>query len=138
LFPRTYTCVVYFFFSGKSASMVGTSPTQFYERIKKSQCDVDVSEGSSSNPPPKRQSKRIVHRNFPRDRMHIDTEIEEVEEDRIETSDDESADDETNKMSPMQAFENSDEEDEDNGSEERHESVAEEEEEGMVEETLNP
>jgi hypothetical protein len=59
--------------------------------------------------------------------MHIDTEIEEVEEDRIETSDDESPNDETYMMSPMQASENSAKEDEDNGSEERHESAAEEE-----------
>jgi hypothetical protein len=39
--------------------------------------------------------------------MHIDTEIEEVEEDPIETSDDESAEDETYKMSPMPQSENS-------------------------------
>jgi hypothetical protein len=70
--------------------------------------------------------------------MHIDTEIEEVEEDHIEISDDESTDDETYRMSPMQASENSAKEDEDNGSEERHDSAAEEEEEGMVEGTLNP
>jgi hypothetical protein len=38
--------------------------------------------------------------------MHIDTEIEEVEEDRMETSDDE-----TYKMSPMPALEKSTEED---------------------------
>jgi hypothetical protein len=70
--------------------------------------------------------------------MHIDIQIEEVEKDRIGKSDDESADDETYRMSPMQASENSTEEDEDNGSEERHESAAKEEEEGMVEGTLNP
>jgi hypothetical protein len=70
--------------------------------------------------------------------MHIDIEIEEVEEDHIETSYDESADDETYRMSPKQTSQNSTEEDEDNGSEERHESATEEEEEGMVEETLNP
>jgi hypothetical protein len=70
--------------------------------------------------------------------MHIDTEIEEVEEDRMETSDDESADDETYKMSPMPALENSTEEDDErNGSEERQDSE-DEEEEGMVEGTLNP
>jgi hypothetical protein len=137
LFLRTYTRVVYFFL-GKSVSMVGTPPTQFYGRRKKSQRDVDTGEGSSSNPPPQRQSKRTVHRDFPRGRLHIDTKIEEVEEDHIETSDDESTDDETYMMSPMQASENSAEEDEDNGSEERHESAAEEEEEGMVEGTLNP
>jgi hypothetical protein len=52
--------------------------------------------------------------------MHINTKIEEVEEDHIETSDDESTDDETYKMSPMQTSKNSAEEDEDNGSEKRH------------------
>jgi hypothetical protein len=126
------------FSSRKSAIMSGSPPTQFYERRKKTQCDVDTGEGSSRIPQPGTSTKRIVHRGFPRGRMHIDTEIEEVEEDRIETSDDESADDETYKMSPMQASEHSAEEDEDNGSEERHESAAEEEEEGMVERTLNP
>jgi hypothetical protein len=95
------------FSSGKLATMSASPPTQFYERRKKSRRDVDTGEGSSSNPPPQRQSKRIMHRDFPRGRMHIDTEIEEVEEDRIETSDDEYADDETYMMSPMQAFENS-------------------------------
>jgi hypothetical protein len=70
--------------------------------------------------------------------MQIDTEIEEVEEDRTETSDDEYADDETYRMSPMQASENSAKEDEDNSSEERHGSAAEEEEEGMVEGTQPP
>jgi hypothetical protein len=46
-----------------------------------------------------------VRRDFPRGRMQIDTEIEEVEEDRTEISDDEYADDETYRMSPMQASE---------------------------------
>jgi hypothetical protein len=50
-----------------------------------------------------------VLRDFPRGRMHIDTEIEEVEEDPIETSDDEFADDETYKMSPVPPSENSSE-----------------------------
>jgi hypothetical protein len=70
--------------------------------------------------------------------MHIDIEIEEVEEDHIETSYDESADDETYRMSPKQTSQNSTEEDEDNGSEERHESAAEEEEEGWLKRLSTP
>jgi hypothetical protein len=51
--------------------------------------------------------------------MHIDTKIEEVEEDHMETSEDEFVDDETYKMSPMPASENSTEEDDEgDGSEE--------------------
>jgi hypothetical protein len=76
LFPRTYTYVVYSFFSEKLVIMSESLPTQFYERRKKSRRDVDVSEGGSSNPPPQRQSKRIVHRDYPRDHMHIEIEIE--------------------------------------------------------------
>jgi hypothetical protein len=84
-------------FSRNAAIMSsGSPPTQFYER-KKSRRDVDAGEGGSRNPPPQRTSKRIVLRDFPRGRMHIDMEIEEVEEDPMETSDDESADDETYK-----------------------------------------
>jgi hypothetical protein len=43
--------------------------------------------------------------------MHIDTEIEEVEEDPLKTSDDESADNETYKMSSVPPSENSSEDD---------------------------
>jgi hypothetical protein len=69
--------------------------------------------------------------------MHIDTEKEEVEEDPIETSDDESTKDETYKMSPMPHSESSAEDEiESNDSGVRHE--AKEEEEGMVEGTFNP
>jgi hypothetical protein len=69
--------------------------------------------------------------------MHIDIEIEEVEEDHMKTSEDESVDDETYKMSPMPSSENSVEEDD--GSEEGQEDEVEnEEEEGMIEGTLNP
>jgi hypothetical protein len=51
--------------------------------------------------------------------MHIDTEIEEVEEDRMKTNEDESIDDETYKMSPMPVSENNvEEDDEGDGSEE--------------------
>jgi hypothetical protein len=84
------------FFSVKVAIMSSKGPsTHFYERGKKSQNDVDASEGGSSNPPPQRATKRIVHRDFLRARMSIDTEIEEEEENPMETSDDESIDDET-------------------------------------------
>jgi hypothetical protein len=52
--------------------------------------------------------------------MHIDTEIEEVEEEQMETRNDESIEDETYRMFPVPASENSTEEDdESNGSEER-------------------
>jgi hypothetical protein len=70
--------------------------------------------------------------------MDIDTEIEEVEEDPMETSDDEFADDETYRMSAVLPSENSTEEDnESNGSGAREE-VENEGEEGMAEGTLNP
>jgi hypothetical protein len=99
--------------------MYESPPTQYYERRKKSRRGVDAGEGRSRNSPPQRQSKRTVHRDFPRGHTHIDTKIEEVEEDRMETSEDESADDETYKMFPMPASENSaEEDDEGDGSEE--------------------
>jgi hypothetical protein len=75
---------------------------------------------------------------FPRGRMHIDTEIEEVEEDPMETSDDESADDETYKMSPVPPSENSSEDDVESIESELRRQVKEEEQEEMVEGTLNP
>jgi hypothetical protein len=53
----------------------------------------------------------IMLRDFSRGRMHIDTEIEEVEEDHMETSDDEFADDETYKMSPVLPSGNNSEDD---------------------------
>jgi hypothetical protein len=97
-----------------------------------------VKEAQATPPPPQRCSKRTVHRDFSRGHMHIDTEIEEVEENQIESSDDEFAEDETYKMSPMPASENSiEEDDESNDNEERQEGEVEEEE-GMVEGTLNP
>jgi hypothetical protein len=136
LFLSAYRCVVYPFFSGKVARMsFGSSPTQFYERRKKSQRDVGTSEAGSRNCPPRRQSKRIVHMDFPRGHMHIDTEI--VEEDPMESSDDESIDDQTYRMSLVPQSENSVEDDvESNDSGLRQE--IEEEEEGVVEGTLNP
>jgi hypothetical protein len=67
--------------------------------------------------------------------MHIDTKIEE--ENPMDTSDDESAEDETYRMSPVPPFENSAKDEiESNDSGARHD--AEEEDEGMVEGTLNP
>jgi hypothetical protein len=116
----------------------GSLPTQFYERRKKSQRDVDAGEGGSRNPPPQRTFKRTVVRDFPRGHMHIDTEIEEVEEDPMETSDDESADDETYKMSLVPPSENSSEDDVESIENELRRQVEEEEQEEMVEETLNP
>jgi hypothetical protein len=89
----------------------GSPPTQFYERWKKSRCDVDAGEGRSRNPPPQRTFRRTVLRDFSRGHMHIDTEIEEVEEDPMEISDDESADDETYKISPVPPSKNSSEDD---------------------------
>jgi hypothetical protein len=53
------------FSSGKSASMYGSTPTQFYERRKKSLRDVDAGEGSSRIPQPGTSTKRIVHRDIP-------------------------------------------------------------------------
>jgi hypothetical protein len=67
--------------------------------------------------------------------MHIDTEIEE--ENPMETSDDESAEDETYRMSPVTPSKNiAEDEIESDDSGVRHE--VEEEEEGLVEGTLNP
>jgi hypothetical protein len=139
LFLRTYAYIVLLFFSRKAAIMSsGSPPTQFYERRKKSQRDVDAGEGGSRNPPPQKTSKRTVLRDFPRGHMHIDTEIEEVEEDPMETSDNESADDETYKMSPVPPSENSSEDDVESIESELRRQVEEEEQEEMVEGTLNP
>jgi hypothetical protein len=69
--------------------------------------------------------------------MHIDTEIEEVEEEQMETSDDESAEDEIYRMPHVPPSKNSTEEDdESNGSHTRHEAI--EEKERIVEGNLNP
>jgi hypothetical protein len=126
-------------FSGKATIMSsGSPPIQFYERRKKSRCDIDAGEGGSRNPPPQRTSKRTMLRDFPRGRMHINTEIEEVEEDPMETSDDESTDDETYKMSPVPPSENSSEDDVESIECELRRQVEEEEQEEMVEGTLNP
>jgi hypothetical protein len=120
IYPRPWSlfvpedlCMYYTsLFSGKAVIMSSKiPPTQFYERRKKSRRDVDAGEGGSRNPPPQRTSKRTMLRDVPRDRMHIDTEIEEVEEDPMETSDDESTDDETYKMSSVPPSENSSEDD---------------------------
>jgi hypothetical protein len=113
-------------------------PTQFYERRTKSRCDIDASERGSRNPPPQRTSRRTVLRDFPRGRMHIDTEIEEVEEDPMETNDNESTDDEIYKMSPVPPSENSSEDDVESIESELRRQVEEEEQEEMVKGTLNP
>jgi hypothetical protein len=118
--------------------MSGSPPTQFYERRKKNRRDVDTGEGSSRNPQPGTSTKRTMHRDYPRGRMHIDIEIEEVEEDPMETSDDESAEDETYKMSPMPASKNNNEDDNESNDSGAREEVENEEEEGMAEGTLNP
>jgi hypothetical protein len=126
-------------FSGKAAIMSFRSPpTQFYERRKKSRRDVNVGEGWSWNPPPQRTSKRTVHRDFPRGHMHIDMESEEVEEDPMETSDDESVNDKTYKMSLVPPSKNSSEDDVESIESELRRHVEEEELEEMVEGTLNP
>jgi hypothetical protein len=77
-------------------------------------------------------------RDFPRGRMHIDMDIEEVEEDPMKTSDDESADDETYKMSSVPSSENSSEDDVESIDSELRRHLEEEEQEEMVEGTLNP
>jgi hypothetical protein len=126
-------------FSGKTAIMSsGSPPTQFYERRKKSRRDVDAGEGGSRNPQPQRTSKMTVLRDFQRGRMHIDMEIEEVEEDPMETSDDESANDETYKMSPVPPSKNNSEDDVGSIESELRRQVVKEEQKEMVEGTLNP
>jgi hypothetical protein len=159
VFPETYSCNPEFIyprpwslfvpedlcmyctslFSGKAAIMSSRHPpNKFYERRKKSRHDVDAGEGGSRNHLPQRISKRTVLRDFPRGCMHIDTEIEEVEEDPMETSDDESADDETYKMSLVPPSENSFEDDVESIESELRRQVEEEEQKEMVEGTLNP
>jgi hypothetical protein len=159
VFPETYSCNPEFIyphpwspfvpedlcmyctslFSGKVAIMsYGSPPNQFYERRKKSRRDVNAGEGRSRNPPPQRISKRTMLRDLPRGRMHIDTEIEEVEEDPMETSDDESTDDETYKMSPVPPSENSSKNDVESIESKLRRQVEKEEQEEMVEGTHNP
>jgi hypothetical protein len=70
--------------------------------------------------------------------MHIDTEIEEVEEDPMETSDDESTEDKTYKMSSVPPSENGNEDDDESNDSGVRQEVENDEEEGMVEGTLNP
>jgi hypothetical protein len=114
------------------------SRSHHIERRKKSRRDVDASEGGSRNPPPRRASKRSVHRDFPRARMSIDMKIEEKEEDPMETSNDETADDGTYRMSPVPPSENNSEDDVESVESELRRQVEEEEQEEMVEGTLNP
>jgi hypothetical protein len=70
--------------------------------------------------------------------MHIDIEIEEVEEDPMETSDDESTNDETYKMSLVPPSINSSEDDVESIESELRKRVEEEEQEEIVKGTLNP
>jgi hypothetical protein len=78
----------------------------------------------------------IVHRDFPRGHMHIDTEI--VEENPMETSDDESAHDETYRMSLVPLSENSVEDDVESNDNGLRQDVEKEEQGWMVEGALNP
>jgi hypothetical protein len=111
LLLRIYACIVHLFSQESQRSSSRSPSAQFYERRKKSRRGVNAGEGGSRNPPPQGTSKRTVHMDFPRGCMHIDTEIEEVEEDPMKTSDDESADNETYKMSSVPPSENSSEDD---------------------------
>jgi hypothetical protein len=70
--------------------------------------------------------------------MSIDTKIEEKEEDPMETSNDETADDGTYRMSPVPPSENNSEDDVESVESELRRQVEEEEQEEMVEGTLNP
>jgi hypothetical protein len=117
LFLRTYACSILPFLSGKTTSMSSksSSPHQLERRIY----------------------NRIVHRAYPRGRLHIETEIEE--ENPMDMRDDESVEDETYRMSPVPPSENNAKDEiESNDSGVRHEIEEEEEEERMVEGTLNP
>jgi hypothetical protein len=130
-------CIHYFLEISKFISFKGLSPYRI-ERRKKSQRDANAGEGGSRNPLPRRGPKRTVHRDFPRGRMSIDTEIEEEEEDSMETSDDELADAETYRMSLIPLSENSIEDDVESIESELRGQVEEEEQEGVVKGTLNP
>jgi hypothetical protein len=81
----------------------GSPSTQYYERRKKSRCDVDDGEGGSSNLPPQRVSKRTCHRDYQRGHMHIETEIKEEEEHIVSSSEDDDMEDETYWISPRVA-----------------------------------
>jgi hypothetical protein len=70
--------------------------------------------------------------------MHINMEIEEVDENPMETSDDESIDDETYKMSLMPPSGNSKEDGNESNDSGVRQEVEYDEEEGMVEGTPNP
>jgi hypothetical protein len=94
------------------------------------------SKSSSPHQLERRIYNRIVHRAYPRGRLHIATEIEE--ENPMDMRDDESVEDETYRMSPMPPSENNAKDEiESNDSGVRHE-IEEDKEERMVEGTLNP
>jgi hypothetical protein len=53
--------------SRKIATMSSESPsTQYYERIKKSRCDVDASKGSSREALLRRSTRETTHKDLPR------------------------------------------------------------------------
>ena len=108
----------------------GDSSPRHLERRKKSRRDVDAGEGGSRNAPPRRSTKATVHRDFPRGRMDIDTEIEEEEEDHVTSSDDD-VEDETYQVTPRAArrtaYEGSEDEDDDDIDDELRRQVEEEE-----------
>jgi hypothetical protein len=131
-----YTCMCCIsFFSGKVVRMsFGSPPTQFSmrggRRVDVMSTRVKEVQGTLQEQP-RRQCIGTSQEN-----VCTLIQREEVEEDLIETSDDESAKDETYKMSPMPQSENS-AEDEIEGNESGVWDEAKEEE-GMVEGTFNP
>jgi hypothetical protein len=82
----------------------GRASIQYYERRRKSHRDVDVDEGSSRNPPLRRSTRAVAHRDLPRGIMDIDLKIEE-EEHIVESSDDDDVEDENYRISPRAARE---------------------------------
>jgi hypothetical protein len=123
--------------SGKAEIMSSKrSSIQYYEKRKKSHQDVDANEGSSRNPPLRRSTGAVTHRDLPRGSMDIDLEIEE-EEHIVESSDDDDVEDESYMISPRAAMESVLDDDEDENMDDANEikdelrrQVDEEEEEG--------
>jgi hypothetical protein len=114
----------------------GRPNIQYYEKRKKSHRDVDAGEGSSRNPPLRRSTRAVAHRDLPRGSMHIDLEIEEGEH-IVESSDDDDVEDESYMISPRAARESVLDDDEDENMDDANEiedelrrQVDEEEEEG--------
>jgi hypothetical protein len=121
----------------------GRSSIQYYEKRKKSHRDVDGSEGSSRNPPLRRSTRAVAHRDLPRGSMDIDLEIEE-EEHIVESSDDDDVEDESYMISPRVARESVLDDDEDENMDEANKiedelrRQVEEEEEERAEGIANP